>query len=46
MKDAPYDATLRWVHALAGVHAGLKSLKIRAAGAPGHVHVRAMLTDR
>jgi len=46
MKDAPYDATLRWVHALAGAHAGLKRLKIQAADVPGHIHVLVILTNR
>ncbi len=46
MKDVPYDATLRWVDALAKAHAGLKSLKIQATDKPGYIHVRAMLTNR
>ena len=46
MKDAPYDATLRWVHALAGAHAGLTSLKIQATDKPGYIQLRAMLTNR
>jgi len=44
MKNAPYDATLRFIHALAGRHLGLKMLKLQAADAPGHVHVRAVIT--
>ncbi len=44
MKDAPYDGTLRFIHALAGHHLGLKMLKLQAADAPGHVHVRAVIT--
>lgn len=44
MKDAPYDAMLRFIHALAGRHLGLKMLKLQAADSPGHVHVRAVIT--
>jgi len=46
MKDAPYDATLRWIDALARAHAGLKSLKTEATDKPGYVNVSAMLTNR
>jgi len=44
MKNAPYDATLRFIHALASRHLGLKTLKLQAADAPGHIHVRAVIT--
>ena len=44
MKDAPYDATLRFIHALADHHIGLNSLKLQAADNPGHIHVRAVIT--
>jgi len=44
MRDAPYDATLRFIHALASRHLGLNSLKLQAADAPGHLHVRAVIT--
>ena len=46
MKDAPYDAALRWIYALAGEHVGLQSLKIEASDKPGYIHLRAMLTNR
>jgi len=43
MKDAPYDATLRFIHALATRHLGLKMLKLQMGKVPGHVHVRAII---
>jgi len=44
MKNAPYDATLRFIHALASHQLGLNTLKLQAAQAPGHIHVRAIIT--
>jgi len=44
MKNAPYDATLKFIHALAERNLGLNSLKLQAADSPGHVHVRAVLS--
>lgn len=44
MKDVPYDATLRFIHALAKHHIGLNRLKLQAADSPGHIHVRAVLS--
>ncbi len=44
MKDAPYDAMLRFIHALAEHHLGLNTLKLQAADAPGYVHVRAVIS--
>jgi len=43
MKEAPYDATLRFIHALAMHHLGLKTLKLQMGKTPGHVHVRAII---
>jgi len=44
MKDAPYDATLRFIHTLAGHHLDLDTLKLQAAGSPGHIHVRVVIS--
>jgi len=44
MKDAPYDATLRFIHALASHKLGLSSLKLQPAKVSGHIHVRAVIT--
>lgn len=44
MKDAPYDATLRFIHALASNKLGLVSLKLQPAKVSGHVHIRAVIT--
>jgi len=43
IKDAPYDAMLRFVQALAKRELGLKSLKFQAAKTPGYVHVNAII---
>jgi len=43
MKNAPYVATLKFIHALAERNLGLNSLKLQAADSPGHIHVRAVL---
>lgn len=45
MKNVPYDATLRFIHALAANNLGINSLKLQAADAPGFVHVRAIITS-
>ena len=45
MKDVPYDATLRFMHALAAQHLGLESLKLQPTGNPGYVHVRAVISS-
>jgi len=44
MKNVPYDAMLKFIHALAERNLGLNSLKLQAADSPGHVHVRAVLS--
>jgi len=44
MKNAPYNATLRFIHALADRHLGLNALKLQAADTPGYIHVHAVIT--
>ncbi|MFQ5519240.1 MAG: type II secretion system protein GspM [Mariprofundus sp.] len=44
MKDAPYSATLRFIHALAAKGLGSNSLKLQASKTAGHVHVRLMIS--
>jgi len=43
MRNVPYDAILRFIHAIAKRNLGLNSLKFRAADTPGHIHVSAVL---
>ncbi len=44
MKDAPFDATLRFTHALAVQKLALDALTLRSADAPGRVSVRAVIS--
>lgn len=43
IKDAPYDAILSFIHALASHNLGLSSLKLQATDSPGRVHVSAVI---
>ena len=44
IKDAPYDALLRFAHAMAKHGLGLKSMKVQASKTPGYVHASAIIT--
>jgi len=44
MKDAPFDAALRFIHALVSHHLGLEMLKLQKGNTSGHVHIRAIIT--
>ena len=44
IKDVPYDAVMRFMHALASRNLGLNSLKFQATAAPGKIHVQAVIT--
>jgi len=46
IKDVPYDATLRFVHALAKRGLGLKSMNIQTTKTPGYIHLNAIITGR
>ena len=43
IRSAPYTATVKFFHAIAGMRAGVKSIELKPAGKPGLVHVRAMI---
>lgn len=45
IKDAPYDAILRFIHALASHNIGLNSLKFQATDSPGRIHVSAVIAS-
>jgi len=44
IKSVPYDAMLRFVHALAKRDLSLKHMKFQATKTPGHVHVNAIIS--
>ncbi len=45
MKAVPYDAALRFIHALAERGLGLKSMKLQRTKAPGMVNLYAMISE-
>ena len=45
MKAVPYDAMLRFVHALAQRGLGLKQMKFQASKTAGHIHVHAIISE-
>jgi len=44
MKSVPYDAMLRFIHALAQHGLALKQMTFQAAKTPGHVHINAIIS--